>query len=64
MTSCHVVPFYLAVEQNLTDTFDKILDRKPRYRHIIISSSGPERKTGKQQKEKLNTPHPPPFEGI
>jgi len=44
MTSCHVVPFYLAVEQNLIDTFEKTLDIKPRCRHIVISSSGPERK--------------------
>ncbi len=52
MTSCHVVPFYLI------DSFDKTLDIKPPYKHIVISSSGPERKTGVQQKEKLNTPTP------
>jgi hypothetical protein len=44
MTSCNVVPFYLAVEQNLIDAFDKTLDIKPQCRHIVISSSGPERK--------------------
>jgi hypothetical protein len=58
MTSCNVVPFYLAVDQNLIDTFDKTLDIKPQYRHIVISSSVPERKAGEQQEEKLNTPPP------
>jgi hypothetical protein len=46
---CHFIWF---------DSFDKTLDIKPPYKHIVISSLGPERKTGVQQKEKLNIPTP------
>jgi hypothetical protein len=60
MTSCNVVPFCLAVEQNLIDAFDKTLDIKPQYRHIVISSSGPESKSRgtTERKAEHTTPLP------